>query len=70
MGWDFSGGVEIQFDCLRLFQCWLSNFHREGEEGKNFSGRLRFFREGFKLFLEGWNWDFLMGEFLRLLQGS
>ena len=31
------------------------------EGGKNFSGRLRCFREGFKLFLERWNWDFLWG---------
>ena len=34
--------------------------------GKNFSGRLRFFRGVFKLFLEGWNWYFLMGEVLEV----
>ena len=33
----------------------VKQFSRGGERGKNFSGRLRFFREGFKLFLEGWN---------------
>ena len=39
----------------------VEQFSRGGGRGENFSGRLRFFRAGFKLFLEGWNWDFLMG---------
>ena len=39
---------------------------RGGEWGKNFSWRLRFSREGFKLFLEGWNWDILMGGVLEV----
>ena len=33
----------------------VKQFSREGEGGKNFSGKLRFFREDYKLFLEGWN---------------
>ena len=38
-----------------------------GEEwGKNFSERLRFSWERFKLFLEGWNWDILMGGVLEV----
>ena len=42
-----------------------------GKGVKNFSGRLKFFREGFILFPEGWNWDFLMGGVLEvLIQGS
>ena len=39
---------------------------RNNRRGKNFSGTLRFFREGFKLFLKGWNRDFLMGGVLEV----
>ena len=38
----------------------VKQFSRGWGRGKNFSGGLRFSREGFKLFLVGWNWDILM----------
>ena len=69
----FSRGVGIFWEGLRFssivwgwFSDGINNFCGEGEGGKNFSGGLRFFREGFKLFLEGWNWDFLMGGVLEV----
>ena len=46
------------WDLVRLFEVvsvMVKQFSRGWGRGKNFSGRLRFFREGFKLFVEGWN---------------
>ena len=63
----FSRGVGIFRKGLRfssIVSVMVKQFSRGGGRGKNFSGGLRFFREGFKLFLERWNWDFLMGEVL------
>ena len=71
LGFDlFSQGVGIFREGLRfssivwgcsVMDWWLSNYCGVGEGSKNFSERLKFFQEGFKLFLEGWNWDVLMG---------
>ena len=48
----------------------VKQFSRGGGRGKNFSGRLRFFQEGFNCFWRGGIEIFSWGKFLRLLQGS
>ena len=47
----------------------VKQFSRGGGKVEFFK-EVEIFREGFKLLLERWNWDFLMKGFSRLLQES